>query len=149
MNDSLMDIYRQRVLEHSRAPHNKRQLADADREVTGFNPLCGDKLTVYLSLNEDTVCDVAFDGTGCAIAVASASMMTDALKNESVANARDLIAGFNAMFSDGTLPQQDKLEETRALENVRDYPSRIKCATLAWSAAEAALQNDNLQISTE
>ncbi len=144
-----MEIYRQRVLEHSREPHNQRQPADANREVTGFNPLCGDKLTVYLKLDGDTVRDVAFDGTGCAISIASASMMTDALKNESVANARDLIAGFNTMFSEGTLPTQEKLQETQALENIRGYPSRIKCATLAWSAAESALQNNNQQISTE
>jgi len=149
VNEGLMEIYRQRVLEHSREPHNQRQPADANREVTGFNPLCGDKLTVYLRLDGDTVRDVAFDGTGCAISLASASMMTDALKNESVENARNLITGFNAMFSDGTLPEQEQLEETRALENIRKYPSRIKCATLAWSAAESALQNGEQKISTE
>ena len=149
MSDALLEMYRKRVLEHSREPHNQRQPAAANREVTGFNPLCGDKLTVYLNLDNDTVVDAAFEGTGCAISIASASMMTDALKNESLATANSLITAFNAMLHEGTLPQQDKLQESRALENVREYPSRIKCATLAWSAAEAALQNNNHQISTE
>jgi len=140
-----MDIYRQRVLDHSRAPHNRRRPDDANREVTGHNPLCGDKLTVYLRM----VGDAAFEGCGCAISIASASMMTDALRGATQAEARELINGVNGMFASGALPDDPRLEALQALESVREYPSRVKCATLAWTAAEAALNDSDSRVSTE
>ena len=148
-NKKLLEIYRRRVLDHSRHPHNLRRPARADREVTGFNPLCGDKLTVYISLDGETISDVAFEGTGCAISMAAASMMTEALTGQPVARADKLINQVNAMFAEGVTPDDSLLEDTRALENVREYPSRIKCATLPWTAAEAALHDDTRQVSTE
>ncbi|MBT8423268.1 MAG: SUF system NifU family Fe-S cluster assembly protein [Gammaproteobacteria bacterium] len=149
MTGSLKDIYRQRVLEHSRAPHNQRRTAAADREVTGFNPLCGDKVTVYLDLQDDSVSDVAFEGSGCAIAMASASMMTEALRGLPHDTALQLIEEFGQMFAADAEPENPRLEEAKALHSVRAYPSRVKCATLAWNTAEAALHDSNVQVTTE
>ncbi len=149
MNSGLLDIYRQKVLDHSRNPHNMRQPARADRQVTGFNPLCGDKLTVFLTLEGNIIKDVAFDGSGCAISLAAASMMTDALQGQSVDRAGELIQEVHAMFGEGAVPHDRRLADMRALENVRDYPSRIKCATLPWTAVQAALDDSGKQVSTE
>ncbi len=149
MNSGLLNIYRQKVLDHSRNPHNMRRPAGADRQVTGFNPLCGDKLTVFLTLEGNIVKDVAFDGSGCAISLAAASMMTDALQGQTVDRAGELIHEVHAMFDEGTVPHDGRLEDMRALENVRDYPSRIKCATLPWTAVQAALDDSGKQVSTE
>jgi nitrogen fixation NifU-like protein len=147
--DELRDIYRKRVLDHSRAPHNCRRPDAVDREASGFNPLCGDKLTVYMQIQSGAIQDVSFEGAGCAISVASASMMTDALKGNAVANADRLISEVQQMFTEGTDLQSDELTEIEALMSVRRYPSRIKCATLAWSAATAALHGSTSQITTE
>ncbi len=149
MNSDLMNIYRQRVLDHSRNPHNQRQPAQADRQVTGFNQLCGDKLTIFLSLDGNTISDIAFDGTGCAISMAAASMMTEALMGQPLEQADKLIQQVQRMFDAGEAPDDPLLTDMRALENVRDYPSRIKCATLPWVAAQAALHDDAEQVSTE
>ncbi len=149
MTDELMDIYRRRVLEHSREPHNRRQPQDHNRSATGFNPLCGDKLTVYLRLDDGVVADAAFEGTGCAISVASASMLTDALAGLNETQAQALVDDVNAMFTGDTTLTDPRLDDMRALENVRAYPSRIKCATLAWHTAAAALHGDTTQVTTE
>lgn len=149
MSDKLLDIYRQRVLDHSRAPLNRKRMANADVEVTGHNPLCGDKLTVYLQLDGDTVSEAAFEGSGCAISIASASMLTEALKGTTRQQALDLTDAVRRMFADGTLPDDERLEALQALESVREYPSRVKCATLAWSAADGALQNRPAKVTTE
>ncbi|MEJ2139020.1 MAG: SUF system NifU family Fe-S cluster assembly protein [Gammaproteobacteria bacterium] len=145
----LQSIYRQRVLDYSRNPHNFYRPKSPDRQATGFNPLCGDKVTVYINTAEDQVVGVAFEGTGCAICISSASMMTDAINQKSVGNALQLIADIKTMFSEGTEPEDPSLQEMLALTNVRSYPSRIKCATLAWNTAEAALKGDSSQVSTE
>ena len=149
MNGKLLDIYRQQVLDHSREPHNRRRPPDADREVTGHNPLCGDKLTIYLQLDGETVRDAAFEGSGCAISVASASMLTEALIGTTRDEARGLIDEVEGMFADGTPPSDPRLEAMQALESVREYPSRIKCATLIWTAAESALDGTGTEVSTE
>ncbi len=149
MNEALLDIYRHRVLEHSRTPHNERCPHHHNRAATGFNPLCGDKLTIYLRVADGTVADAAFEGSGCAIAMASASMLTDALAGQTEHDAQRMIDAVAAMFRDGSVPADPRLDTIRALENVRAYPSRIKCATLAWSAAAAALQGTGGEVSTE
>lgn len=149
MNDGLRDVYRQRVLEHSKHPSNRGRLAAANREALGFNPLCGDKLTVYLEERNGIIDDIAFEGTGCAISVASASMMTTALKGHSVAEARGAIAEIDAMLTGDSTPSLSFLQDLSALENVRDYPSRVKCATLAWRTLEGALNQSTQSITTE
>ncbi len=149
MSDKTMEIYRERVLSHYREPHNQRHPDSVDHQAIGFNPLCGDKLTVYFALENDVLADVAFEGTGCAIAIASASMMTEALQGLPLARAQQLIDAARAMLAHGEMPDEERLAEVRALEGVREYPSRIKCATLAWSAAAAALDGNMQQVSTE
>jgi len=149
MNDDLRDIYRQRVLQHSRQPENRRRPSHANREAVGFNPLCGDKVTVYLDQHADTLDDVAFEGTGCAISIASASMMTQALRGRPTADARAAIAAITAMLDGQTVDTPVWLQELRALENVRDYPSRVKCAVLPWRALEGALDQKTESITTE
>jgi nitrogen fixation NifU-like protein len=148
-DDELQEVYRRRVLDHSREPHNRRRLADADCTATGFNPLCGDKISVYLKLHNDNIETAAFDGAGCAICIASASMMTDALTGQSRADGKDMIEDVQSMFANTAELENEALEDIRALEGVKNYPSRVKCALLAWSTAEAALDNDTQQVTTE
>jgi nitrogen fixation NifU-like protein len=148
-DQELQSVYREKVLEHSRNPHNFKHPDNPDYEAQGFNPLCGDKVTVYLKLSDKVLSEVSFEGTGCAIAIASASMMTDALTGCTVASADALIASVNQMFKEETSVANEKLAEIKSLEGVRKYPSRIKCAILAWTAASAALHGDDAQVSTE
>ena len=145
----LKNIYRDTVLTHSREPHNRGTLPDADRETLGFNPLCGDKLHVYIKLDEDRIEDIRFEGTGCAISIASASMMTDDLKGKNLPQADSFIEQVQSLLQDGDTELAPELEELHALEGVRNYPSRIKCATLSWTAAAAALQGEDAEVSTE
>jgi nitrogen fixation NifU-like protein len=147
--DDVQAFYRDRVLVHSREPHHFGTLENPDRVAEGFNPLCGDKVTVQLSVADDCVADVAFSGVGCAISLASASMMTDALMGCTLEEAEELLLQAQLMFADGSEPTHKKLAELQALEGVRKYPSRIKCATLAWSTLDAALHEQSQQISTE
>lgn len=147
--NSLQDMYRRKVLDHSRQPHNFGRPANFDQEATGFNPLCGDKLSVYLQITDNEICEAAFEGTGCAICIASASLMTDALTGQSVEHAQQLSDQVHAMFADGSAIQDEALAGMEALASVRHYPSRIKCATLAWTTVKAALTGDAKQVSTE
>ncbi|MGI9289882.1 MAG: Fe-S cluster assembly sulfur transfer protein SufU [Gammaproteobacteria bacterium] len=149
MSNNLQNIYRETVLNHSRDPHNRGALPDANRETLGFNPLCGDKLHIYIKLQNDRIDDIRFEGTGCAISIASASMMTDALQGQPLPKAIERIDHLQSLLNAGGASLETEIEELHALEGVRDYPSRIKCATLAWTAAAAALQGDNAEISTE
>jgi nitrogen fixation NifU-like protein len=149
MSTELRDVYRQLVLDHSKQPRNRGGLATANRHALGFNPLCGDKLTVQLEECEGVIRDIAFDGVGCAISVASASMMTTALLGRSVADARSAIAEVEAMLTGSATPSLSFLKDLSALENVRDYPSRVKCATLAWRTLEGALNQATDSITTE
>lgn len=145
----LQTIYRETVLEHSRHPHNYQQLQNANRKALGFNPLCGDKLTVYIDVQQDQVNNLSFEGSGCAISIASASMMTDALKGRSVTEAEKMIKQVRDMLGTDDGDTDDRLADIRALEGVRSYPSRIKCATLAWETLEAALHGNTDEVSTE
>jgi nitrogen fixation protein NifU and related proteins len=145
----LQDIYRHRVLEHSRHPHNFGRPATVDQEATGLNPLCGDKLSVYLQLGVNTIRSITFEGTGCAICIASASIMTDALTGLPVNRALQMVANVQGMFSDGSPIEDIELQEMEALASVRRYPSRVKCAMLAWTTFTAALKGDTKPVSTE
>ena len=147
--NELQEIYRQRVLEHSKHPHNFGRPAMTTHEAVGFNPLCGDKLTVYLQMEGDRISAVKFEGTGCAISVASASMMTDAIQDQSADQAHELIGAAQKVFTSGDSAGKKTLEEVDALGGVSSYPSRIKCASLAWSTAEAALAGTGKQVTTE
>jgi nitrogen fixation NifU-like protein len=147
--EELQEVYRRRLLEHSRAPHNRRRIDDADRTATGFNPLCGDKISVYLKLQGDNIETATFEGTGCAICIASASMMTNALTGQTLADGKDMVHAVQSMFANKDELKQEALQDIRALEGVRNYPSRVKCALLAWTTTEAALNANNQQVTTE
>jgi nitrogen fixation NifU-like protein len=145
----LRDLYRQTVLEHSRHPRNFRRLAEADRTVQGHNPLCGDKVTVYLQLTSNRIADIAFEGAGCAISLASASIMTEALRGKSVGEAEHHIDGIMRQFEAGANDTSAITGDMAALSGVRAYPSRIKCAMLAWKTLAAAIRGNHATATTE
>ena len=147
----LRDLYQEVILEHSRTPRNYRQLAGANRKAEGFNPLCGDHFTVYLNVEGDSIRDIAFQGSGCAISKASASMMTQSLKGKSTADAEKLFDEFHKLVT-GEAKKNGKAKDMGKLavfSGVSEYPARVKCATLAWHALHAALQGDQGTVSTE
>ena len=135
----LSDLYQEVILDHNRRPHNFRVIDNASATQEGFNPLCGDRLTLYLTLDGDTIKDVAFQGSGCAISKASASLMTDAIKGKKVAEVRELFEQFHRMItSDPGSPIAD-IGKLSVLAGVRDFPTRVKCASLAWHTMKAAV----------
>jgi nitrogen fixation NifU-like protein len=144
----LTDLYQEVILDHNRRPRNFHVLDDASHSAEGFNPLCGDRLTLYLKLAGGIVEDVSFEGGGCAISKASASMMTDAIKGKSVAEANALFERFHHMV---TTPPEEPVEDLgklSALAGVREFPVRVKCASLAWHTLKAAM-SDKRRTSTE
>lgn len=144
---NLAGLYRETVLEHSRNPRNFRRPAAVDRQAEGHNTLCGDKVTVYLDLEGDRLADVCFEGAGCAISLASASLMTEALRGLDRAAAGAAVRDFLESFSGPAAPLPSGL--LAALAGVRAYPSRIRCATLPWQTAAAALAGQAGTVSTE
>lgn len=148
MNE-LQDLYREVILDHNKQPRNFGELADADRIVEGVNPLCGDKMTLYLKLDGDSIADVRFKGTGCAISVASSSLMTERIKGASVEDTLRLFKQVHYMLTDDRSEPSESMEKLAALAGVRDYPSRVKCASLAWHVLKSALAGSERQVSTE
>jgi nitrogen fixation NifU-like protein len=156
MSDELRDLYQEVILDHNRRPRNFGTLPDANRSAEGHNPLCGDRVTVYLRVEDDRLQGISFQGSGCAISTASASLMTDALRGKTVAEAHELFHGFHQLVVRGERGAKGDLEDLGKLavfEGVREFPIRVKCATLAWHTLEAALaQKDQPQdhpVSTE
>lgn len=145
----LQELYRETVLEHSRHPRNFGRLEDADRSAEGYNPLCGDKVTVYLQMNDDTIDQVTFEGVGCAIALASASIMTEQVGKKTAAQARDDITEIMQQFTPSEHQQATAHGDMAALGGVSAYPSRIRCATLAWKTLETALNGRSQLTTTE
>ena len=144
------DLYQDVVLDHSRRPRNFKPIEDADRSQEGFNPLCGDRITVYMTLDGEVISDVSFEGSGCAISKASASMMTESIKGKSRAEAEDIFGSFRAMITrESDAVDREKLGDLEILEGVSAYPTRIKCATLSWHAMHAALADKEGTVSTE
>jgi nitrogen fixation protein NifU and related proteins len=145
----LRDLYQEVIFEHYKAPRNHHALANANHVAHGHNRLCGDQVTVYLQVQDGVITDLSFEGAGCAISTASASLMTDALKGKTLGEAEHLFEAFHWMVtgSDGeTDPALGKLE---VLAGVREFPARVKCATLAWHTLQAALKQRTAPVSTE
>lgn len=142
----LKELYRRTVLEHSRKPHHFGRLDQADQRATGHNPLCGDKCTVYVRFAHEQGAEVSFEGTGCAICMASASIMTDAVQGKPVDRMDATANGVLLAFSEQSTSLQG---EMAALEGVRDFPSRIRCATLPWKTLQAALKGTSDTVTTE
>ena len=135
----LSDLYQEVILDHNRRPRNFHAMADASHQAEGYNPLCGDRLTLYLKLQGDRITDVSFEGSGCAISKASASLMTDALKGCTVDDARALFQRFHEMVTTPPDRPVEDLGKLSALAGVREFPVRVKCASLAWHTFNAAL----------
>ncbi len=154
MSDDLRELYQEVILDHGKHPRNFRHPADANCQAHGYNPLCGDQLTVYLKRDGDGVIrDAAFEGRGCAISTASASMMTEVLRGKSEAEVKALFEAFHRLCTvgeDGNLPSAlvEDAEKLHVLAGVRQFPMRVKCATLAWHTMNAALHGKN-EVSTE
>ncbi len=146
----LSELYQQVILDHNKKPRNFRKLDDANYTAEGYNPLCGDQLTIYLNLEDDLVKEVGFEGSGCAISKASASMMTQAVKGKSKEQAENLFKEFHLMVT-GELDeeaQENSLGNLKIFAGVREFPVRVKCATLPWHTMHAALNKEE-QVSTE
>ncbi|WP_006788532.1 Fe-S cluster assembly sulfur transfer protein SufU [Thiorhodospira sibirica] len=150
MHNELNDLYQELILDHKRHPRNFRDMPDATRAVDGHNPLCGDQLRIYVRLHEGLIEDVSFLGAGCAISIASASMLTEALKGQSIETAQALFGQMHDMLTnDQSTVDPGSLGKLGVLSGVRDYPSRVKCASLCWHTLKAALDGDKDTISTE
>ena len=146
----LRDLYQEVILDHNKHPHNFGELADADRHADGFNPLCGDKLSVYVNLDGDMITDVCFEGSGCAISKASASLMTDSVKGKTLVETRELFDRFLNLVTDGDVADDDEaLGKLAVFAGVRDYPTRVKCASLAWHTLRAAVEDRHDVVTTE
>jgi nitrogen fixation NifU-like protein len=148
MNTELQDLYQDVILDHNRRPRNFRALEHAST-AEGFNPLCGDHFTVYVRVDGDVLADVGFQGSGCAISKASGSLMTESIKGKTVADAALLIERFHRMITSPPDSPIDDLGKLAALAGVRQFPVRVKCASLAWHALRAALDSREEVVSTE
>jgi len=152
--DELRDLYRELILDHARNPRHFGKLDDATHTAEGINPLCGDKLRLFVRLDDDqNVAAASFEGSGCAISVASASLLTDLIIGLTVDQALDCFAAVSERLT-GPVPQQGRdigvnLEKLKALDGVREFPARVKCATLAWHALNSAMHGQSTPVSTE
>ena len=150
MNE-LRELYQEYILDHSKHPRNFHVAASANREARGHNPLCGDKLTVYVKLEDDRIADVSFEGAGCAISTASASLMTQALKGKTLAEAKELYEEFHGMVTGdpgGHVPS-DRLGKLAVFMGVCEFPVRVKCATLCWHTLNNAIEGGDITATTE
>ena len=147
----LTELYQQVILDHNRKPRNFRVIEDADRVSFGDNPLCGDKIKVYLKLNGNVIEDVSFHGSGCAISQSSASLMTQSVLGKTVEEAIDLFKRFHTMVTTeiGSAIDETGLGKLRAFGGVREFPSRVKCANLSWHTLRSALESGTDRVSTE
>ncbi len=151
MSSELGQLYQDVIIDHSRHPHNFGRLADATRTVEGINPLCGDQITLYVKLVDDRIDDIAFEGVGCAISVASASLMTTALKGRQCEDALALFGFVHSMLTESPGPEVPSAElgKLAALSGVSGFPMRVKCATLVWHALRNALEGKDEMASSE
>ena len=148
MSAELQDLYQEVILDHNRRPRNFRVIEDA-ASAEGFNPLCGDRFTVYLHLDGETIRDISFQGSGCAISKASASMMTQTLKGKTRAEAEKLFGKFHDLVTGQGHPSETEMGKLAVFSGVSEFPARVKCATLAWHTLQAALAGRQDAVSTE
>jgi nitrogen fixation protein NifU and related proteins len=148
MNSDLQDLYQEVILDHHRRPRNFR-IIEGGRHAEGFNPLCGDRVTIYVRLDGDRIADVSFQGSGCAISRASASLMTEAVKGRTLAEAQALFERFHQMITRSPDEPVEDLGKLSVLAGVRQFPSRVKCASLAWHTLRSAADESGEVVSTE
>lgn len=147
----LRELYQEVILDHNKKPRNFRAMPDSNHHAEGHNPLCGDNVTVYLNMDNDVIKDISFQGSGCAISKASASMMTLELKGKTLAEAETLFETFHELVTGDPTTEGDTedLGKLAVFGGVREYPARVKCASLAWHTLHAALENPGTSVSTE
>ena len=145
----LRELYQDVILEHSKAPRNYRELQDANHKAEGYNPLCGDHFTIYLDLEGGKIKDVAFQGSGCAISKASASMMTQSVKGKSKEEAEKIFECFHELVTGAKNGDRESLGKLAVFAGVSEFPVRVKCATLAWHTLQAALEGRKDSVTTE
>ena len=145
----LTDLYQDVILDHNRAPQNYRPMENANRRVEGNNPLCGDRLTVWLRMEGDVIADVTFQGLGCAISMASASLMTSSVKGKTRAEAEALFDRFRGMITGVAQAEAESLGKLAVFSGVSEFPIKVKCASLSWHALKAALEGPDTVVSTE
>ena len=145
------ELYQSVILDHNRSPRNFREIEGTSHRAEGHNPLCGDNLTVWVTLDGDSIVDASFIGNGCAISKASASLMTQAVKGKTVAEAKEMFAGFQSLVTGNKSPQESKelLGKLILFAGVSEFPVRVKCASLSWHTLNAALENPSASVSTE
>ncbi|NQW16248.1 MAG: SUF system NifU family Fe-S cluster assembly protein [Chloroflexi bacterium] len=148
MND-LSDLYQEIIMDHRRNPRNEGLPADHTHTADGFNPFCGDKVSVAVKIEDGSIIDVGFSGEGCAISMASASLMTEAVSGKSIDDATASFEAFRKLLTDGDTSGGVDLGDLEALAGVRAYPTRIKCAILSWHTFKSALENDSAPVTTE
>jgi len=149
VSGDLRDLYQEVIFDHYKRPRNLGALGDPSHHAEGHNPLCGDRVTVYLKVEDGIVRDARFEGAGCAIATASASLMTDALKGRTLDEVETLFRGFHDLVTDEKANASPELGKLAVLAGVRQFPPRVKCATLAWHTLNAALRHRRQPVSTE
>jgi nitrogen fixation NifU-like protein len=145
----LRELYQEVIFDHYKAPRNCHELADANHRAQGHNPLCGDTITVFLKIDDGVIKDATFTGNGCAISTASASLMTEALKGKKIAEVEPIFDDFHRMVTDATMAPHPGLGKLEVLAGVREFPVRVKCATLAWHTLQAALRDQRTPVTTE
>ncbi len=151
MDADLKELYQQVILDHNKNPRNFRKLENANHFAEGYNPLCGDKLNVYVDVEDGKIKDISFQGSGCAISKASASLMSSMVKGLSIEEAEKLFKKFHSVIT-GEITDEKEIQELGKLAvfaGVREFPSRVKCASLAWHTMEAAFKQEEKTVSTE
>lgn len=148
MNEQLRELYQEVIIDHGRNPRSFGELCGATHKLDGFNPLCGDKLTLFMKVNNGVIEAIQFNGSGCAISVASASLMCEALKGKTLSEAKNLFAHFHAMVAEDKATN-DSLQKLAVLAGVKEFPARVKCATLAWHTLSASIDGQDEAVSTE
>jgi nitrogen fixation NifU-like protein len=145
----LSDLYQEVILDHSRHPHNYHAMEGASRKAEGYNPLCGDQVTVYVKLDGDKIQDISFEGNGCAISKSSASVMTDIVKGKSTGQALEFLEKFRKVVTDPSAIQLDESDKLAIFAGVSEFPTRVKCAVLGWHTLRSALEKKDQKVSTE
>ncbi|MBI4398325.1 MAG: SUF system NifU family Fe-S cluster assembly protein [Candidatus Omnitrophica bacterium] len=143
------ELYQEMILDHTKSPRNYKALPTSNRRMEGYNPLCGDRYTVYLDLADDVIRDISFQGSGCAISKSSASMMTQAVKGKTTEEARRLFQEFHKMITGVTEYNKNLIGKLTVFQGVSEFPVRVKCATLGWHTLAAALTGNEKTVSTE
>lgn len=151
MEQELKELYQQVILDHNKAPRNFRKIENPSKFAEGYNPLCGDKINIYVNFDNENISDISFQGSGCAISKASASLMTSMLKGKTRKEAEELFNRFHDLVTDklGDNPEIEDLGKLAVFAGVRDFPVRVKCASLAWHTMMNALHNKDEKVSTE